>query len=388
MKFSEVVGQNEVKEKLIRSARTGRISHAQLFFGPEGSGALPLALAYAQFVNCQDIRVKPEGENGLPADSCGECPSCVKFSKLAHPDLHFIFPVATTSQVPKSPMSKDFYEKWRGFVSGNGGYGNLFDWYDEIGIERKQGLINADDCSEILRTLSYKSYQGGFKVMIIWMVEKLFHAAAPKILKVLEEPPEKTLFLLVTEQPDQIISTIRSRTQLVKIPAITDPDLEKALKHDNAAEREKIRDVVRLAQGNFREARRLMNEENPDHLLFDRFRLWMRLCFKNKADDMLDLVRELSGEGREAQKRFLRYALRIIRESFLLDIRGESLSRLSREELDFVRNFSPYVNPGNAAGFARLLEDAIQHIERNANASITLTWLSLRFARLLKVKEG
>lgn len=386
MRFEEVIGQQEVKERLIETVRSGRISHAQLFFGPEGSGALSMALAYTQFINCSSpVNSK---DSGLPADSCGTCPSCIKYQKLVHPDLHFIFPVASTPQVPKSPVSKNFYEKWREFIGSTKGYGNLIDWYSLIGIDRKQGLINAEDCSEILRTLSYKSYGGGYKVMIIWMVEKLFHAAAPKILKVLEEPPDQTLFILVTENPDQIINTIRSRTQLIKLQAIADPDIRRSLEPIDGIAGSRITDIVRISQGNYREALRLARLENPDKELFDRFKLWMRLCFQSKMPEILDMVREMSSEGRESQKQFLQYALRIIRESLLLSIRGEALSRLTREELDFARNFSPFVNQANAGEFTTVLEDAVQHIERNANPGILFTFLSLRFAAFLRVKSA
>lgn len=386
MRFSEVVGQYAVKERLIRTFHSGRISHAQLFFGPEGSGALPLALAYAQYLNCSN-KQENTAEELISADSCGTCPSCQKFQKLVHPDLHFIFPVATTAQVSRNPVSRNFYDKWRAFIAQNNGYGNLMDWYTEIGIDRKQGLINADDCSEILRTLSYKSYQGGYKIMVIWMVERLFHSAAPKILKVLEEPPDQTVFLLITENPDQIIRTIKSRTQLVKIPAILDPVMEQSLKGRYPDAGKGLNDAVRLAQGNFREAIRILNDANPDHQLFERFRLWMRLCFKNAYGEILEMVRDLSAEGRESQKQFLNYALRIVRESLWLDVRGEALSRLSSEELDFVRNFSPFVNQSNGPAFASLLEESIHHIERNANPGILFTWVSIRFSALLRIKD-
>ncbi|MBE0641857.1 MAG: DNA polymerase III subunit delta' [Bacteroidales bacterium] len=385
MRFGEIIGQQEIQIKLMRSAQSGRVSHAQLFFGPEGSGALALALAYAQYLHCSEPVT--DSISGLP-DSCGHCSSCMKYSKLIHPDLHFIFPVAATPQVPKNPVSRSFYEKWREFLLATRGYGNLIDWYNHIGIDRKQGLINAEDCSEILRTLSYKSYQGGYKIMIIWMVEKLFHAAAPKILKVLEEPPDQTLFILVTESPDQIIRTIQSRTQFVKILPISDPDLGDALRRLGGIESGNIPDIVRMAQGNYREALRLANQENPDMELFERFKLWMRACFQNKAPELLDVVRETSSLGREAQKHFLIYALKIVRESLLLDIRGDSLSRLTKAELDFVRNFSPFVHLKNGESIVLAMEEAFQEIERNANPNILFTSLSLRLAALLRLKAG
>ena len=199
MLFKDVIGHNDLKSRLLLSVKEGRIPHAQLFFGPEGSGNLPLAFAYAQYLNCK---------NRQPEDSCGLCPSCIQFQKLAHPDLHFIYPVATTTTIKEKPKSLDFIAQWREFLLSNNCYVSLNDWYETIEIEKKQGIINKDDCNEIVRLLGYKSYESEYKVMVIWMVEKLFHAAAPKILKILEEPPDKTVFLLITENTDLILSTI------------------------------------------------------------------------------------------------------------------------------------------------------------------------------------
>ncbi|HOH99392.1 MAG TPA: DNA polymerase III subunit delta [Bacteroidales bacterium] len=384
MRFADVIGQDEAKMRLILAAHAGRISHAQLFFGPEGSGALSLALAYAQFLNCQHpVRSLVQGVD-IPTDACGQCPSCVKYAKLAHPDLHFIFPVAATKDVPKDPVSKRFYDKWRPWVIRTNGYGNLNDWYAEIGIEKKQGLINSEDCSEILRVLSYKSYEGGYKVMMIWMVEKLFHAAAPKILKVLEEPPEQTLFLLITEDPTQLINTIRSRTQLIKMNSIADQDMLQALKRVNNDPAVKWGEVIRMAQGNYREALRLLQEKDPDSGMFEQFKQWMRYCFQRNVQGIQELGQEFAGLGREEQKQLLFYALNIVRESMLLGIRGEALSRLTEAELEFAVKFGPFVAPPRGMFVVSELEKALGHVERNANASILFTGLSLGISRILK----
>ncbi|MFH1321736.1 MAG: hypothetical protein ABII90_13940 [Bacteroidota bacterium] len=219
MLFKEVIGQQSTKEQLIQTVKDNRISHAQLFLGPEGSGNLPMAIAYAQYISCEK-----RGDE----DSCGICPSCYKYNKLAHPDLHFIYPVATTKEVPKDPTSAKFSDKWRQAISENP-YLNLNQWYNQIDIANKQGIINAEDCNEIIKKLSLKTYESEFKVMIIWKPERLYHAAAPKLLKILEEPPQKTLFLLVAENQDQIIKTILSRTQLVKFRKIYDQDLQREM---------------------------------------------------------------------------------------------------------------------------------------------------------------
>ena len=271
MKFSEIPGNKQIKNNLIQTVLDQRVSHAQLFFGPEDSAKLPLAIAYAQFINCtdkqgtglkeftnDDLRILNSLASGI--DSCGVCPSCVKYQKLVHPDLHFIYPVATTKRVIKKPQSKHFIEEWRAFLLENNFESGLQNWYEAIGIENKQGIINADDCNEIITTLSYKSYESDYKVMIIWMVEKLFYSAAPKILKILEEPPEKTLFILISEEPDQIIKTILSRTLMVKIPKST-------------------------------ASRNIKNEDDTEH--FITFRQWMRGCYGGKIAELIRFASEI-----------------------------------------------------------------------------------------------
>ncbi len=247
MRFKDVIGQGPVKQRLIKTVKDNRVSHAQLFLGPEGSGKLALAIAYAQYINCT---------NKSPDDSCGTCPSCIKYSKLIHPDLHFIYPTAPLEKLEK-PISLDFIAKWRELLTDTRCYLDLPAWYEKIGIERKQAIINTRDCSEILKTLSYKSYEAEYKVMIIWMVEKLFHAAAPKILKILEEPPDKTLFILVSENQEQILKTILSRTQLIKIPSIDEDVLIESLIGEGY-EQSRVNDAVRISGGNYLEANRLL----------------------------------------------------------------------------------------------------------------------------------
>jgi len=257
MRFADIIGQEDVKKRLVQTVKESRVSHAQLFLGPEGSGKLALAVAYAQYINCTN----KQGD-----DSCGECPSCVKYQKFIHPDLHFIYPTAKIKNIDK-PMSKDFIKQWRELLSETNSYINLPDWYSKIGIERKQAIINARDCNEIIKTLTYKSYESEYKVMIIWMVEKLFHSAAPKILKVLEEPPDKTLFLLVSENQDLIINTILSRTQLIKIGRLDDNNLSKALISDGY-QPAVVNDAVRIAGGNYLAAVRLISQSDDERYNF------------------------------------------------------------------------------------------------------------------------
>ncbi len=373
MRFAEIPGQEAIKKRLVKSVKENRVSHAQLFLGAEGSGKLALALAYAQYVNCR---------NRDESDSCGECPSCVKYQKLIHPDLHFIYPTATIGEI-KKPKSIDFIAPWREMVIGEDGFINLPLWYAKIGIERKQAIINARDCNQIIKTLGYKSYESEYKVMIIWMVEKLFHSAAPKILKILEEPPEKTLFILISEDADQIISTILSRTQLIKIPRLDDKDLAKVL-YANFDDPVQVNDAVRVAGGNYILAKKILGNPTGDDYNFVKFRAWMRLCFGLNVKESLKFISELSKTSREKQKDFLTYSLRMIRESMLLVFKGDNLVRLNAKELEFVNKFYPFITSKNLVQISSELNDAIFHIERNANPSVLFLDLTLKIGRLLK----
>ena len=374
MKFADVVGQQAVKSRLVKTVNDHRVSHAQLFMGPQGSGKLALAIAYAQFINCT---------NKQNNDSCGVCPSCIKYAKLVHPDLHFIYPTAKTKSFDK-PISKNFLKEWRELVISTNGYFTLPAWSEKISIEKKQAIINVRDCNDIINTLSYKSYEAEYKVMIIWMVEKLYHAAAPKILKILEEPPDKTLFILVSEDPEQIINTILSRTQLVKIPAHMAEDISTTLVaqgYDHAA----VNDVVRLANGNFIEARKLLEKTGENSENVDWFTGWMRICYSGKVQQMLDYGSEFSRKARDNQKNLLIYSLRLIRESVMVNIGQDKLVRLTQKESGFVQKFHPYINQKNIQLFTNELNESIFHIERNANSGILFFDMSIKFAKYLKM---
>lgn len=362
MRFSEIPGNQEIKNKLIRTVLDQRVSHAQLFFGSEDCNKLALAIAYAQFINCTNKQGTGQKEDtyhelritdspAVGPDSCGTCPSCVKYQKLVHPDLHFIYPVATTKKIASKPQSKHFVEEWRAFLLGNNFDSGLQNWYEALGIENKQGIINASDCNEIITTLSYKSYESDYKVMIIWMVEKLYYAAAPKILKILEEPPDKTLFILISEEPDQIIKTILSRTLMVKIPKST------------------------VAQ----------NVKNEDDLIhFVTFRQWMRSCYGVKIIELIKFASEIAKTGREKQKSFLIYSLMTLGFCASMNYLGQIPENIEGEELKFIKDFSPFIKPDNLAGFSTLFNDAIYHIERNAYPSTLFLDLSLKIVRLFQ----
>jgi DNA polymerase-3 subunit delta' len=374
-----------VKRRLIQTVRENRVSHAQLFFGPEGSRKLAMAIAYAQFINCRNRSFEPDSPGG--GDACGTCPSCIKYSKLIHPDLHFIFPVATTKEVERNPVSNDFLKTWRNVLLENDFRLNLNDWYKVAGFEKKQGIINADDCSEILRTLSYKSYESEFKVMIIWMADRLFHSAAPKILKILEEPPDKSLFILITENPEKIITTILSRTQTVKFPRLEDEDIFNELTVRQSCPPEDARRIVPLADGNLTRAIKIFMKDEDELYYLEKFVLWMRLCYKNDLAKTMEFVGEIAKLGREKQKNFLAYTERIVRNALLINYKNPHLTRLNQEEKEFLVKFGKFINYTNILSFTEELEKAQYHIDRNANPGILFMDLSMSITIFLLTAE-
>lgn len=374
MKFAEVIGHASIKNRLIRTVKENRISHAQMFLGPSGAGKLALAVAYAQYINCR---------NKQGNDSCGVCPSCVKYGKLAHPDLHFLYPTAKTDKVDK-PVSLDFVREWRELLIESGQYITLADWYAKINIERKQAIINARDCSNLIQTLSYKNYEADYKVMIIWMVEKLFHAAAPKILKILEEPPDRTLFILVAEDTEPILPTILSRTQIIKVPPI---DQDSLLQHflDQGVSPQLANDALRVYPGDLVMAQRMIRDNGADDRNFELFRQWMRLCYQGKMEELIRFVGDLAKNTREFHKGFLTYGLRMSRETFLVNRGSPVLTRMNSKEAELVDNFNPFINSRNIQLINEALNDAIYHIERNVNSSVMFLDLSLKFVSYLRM---
>jgi DNA polymerase-3 subunit delta' len=383
--FDNITGQNEVRRRLIRTVKENRVSHAQLFHGPEGSRKLAMAIAYAQFINCRYRSFDPGSPGG--GDSCGTCPSCIKFSKLIHPDLHFIFPVAKTKEIDKDPVSKDFLKTWRETLLENDFRLNLNDWYKVAGYEKKQGIINSDDCNEILRTLSYKSYESEYKVMIIWMADRLYHSAAPKILKILEEPPDKSLFILITENPEKIINTILSRTQAVKFPRLRDEDLRADLTSKYGCQAEEADRIIPLADGNLTRAVKILTKDEDELFFLEKFVAWMRLCYINDLSKNMEFIGEIAKLGREKQKNFLAYAERIIRNALLINYKNPHLASLNQEEKDFMAKFGKFINHTNIVTFTDELEKAQFHIERNANPSILFMDMSMTFTVLLLSAE-
>lgn len=374
MQFKEVVGHQKIKEQLVYTVNENRISHAQLFLGPEGSGNLALAIAYAQYIACT---------NKQGNDSCGVCSSCQKFQKLIHPDLHFVFPVATSKTVKKDPVSDDYISQWRAAVVENP-YFNQNKWYEKIEIENKQGIISKNESYQILRKLNLKTFESEYKFMIIWLPEKMNTYAANKLLKFIEEPPEKTLFFLVSENSEQIIPTILSRTQLIKIPKIDNDSLYSAICDRAGVSPEKAGDIVHLANGNYFEALNLAHTRDEDYEHFERFKNLMRLAYLRNIIDIIDWVDEIARIGREKQKGFLAYSLRLLRENFMLHIKHKEIVYLTQKEYEFSENFSQFIHQENVGKLYEVFNRAHADIGMNAYNKIVFLDAALKIVKLIK----
>lgn len=378
MLFSEIVGHDDLKKRLIQSVNENRVAHAQLFVGTEGSGKMALAIAYAQYINCQ---------NRTESDSCGVCPSCKKYMSLSHPDLHFIFPTATNKSVKKDPESDLFLAEWREYFSDCQGYVNLSEWFDKLDIENKQGIINVRDASTVIRKLSFKSYESEYKVVILWMPEKLNVFSANKLLKLIEEPPEKTLFLLVAENQEEVLSTIRSRCVLVKVPRLDTAVIKDALVEKCGCFEQLAIDAATMSNGSWPLAKRFSNDIDNEMLYADTFRKWMRYCFKGAVPELIDFVaNEIKGLGREKQKALLEYGLNIFHCSLLINNNISSAVMLTSAEKTFAQNFAPYINMKNVTQICALFEESINQIVRNANAQLVFMDDSLKMSKLLRLR--
>jgi DNA polymerase III subunit delta' len=374
MKFSDITGQKDIIGKLINSVKSERVSHAQLFAGPEGCGSLALALAYAQYVSC---------ENRSPRDSCGICKSCVKYEKMIHPDLHFVFPVIKDKKISE-PVSDNYIEKWREFV-GQSPFFSLNKWLDSIEVGNAQGLIFASEASEILKKLSLKSFESDFKIMVIWLPEKMHLSTANKLLKLIEEPPEKTLFLLVSEEPDKVIPTILSRCQLIKVPSFRTADIAEYLIERFHIHKGKADDISKVANGNIIKAIEMCEQADSSLLNLDRFKNLMRFAWKRDIVSIINWSEEIASIGREPQKNFLSFSLRLVRENLMLtlDQMKNSLVYMTGEEAEFSSKFHPYINRENTYSLADELNIAYSHIEANGNAKIVFLDLALKITRLI-----
>jgi DNA polymerase-3 subunit delta' len=382
MLFSQILGQDYIKNHLTKSATSGRIPHAQLFVGPEGSGTLPMAIAYAQYILCNNSG--DENTNGNA--SCN-----LKFEHFSHPDLHFIYPTVSTEDVKSKPKSIDFIADWRQFLKENP-YGSLFDWYQMLGVKNKQGEIRVDDAQEMLKALALKSYEGGYKVMIVWMADKLNIAASNKLLKLLEEPTDKTLFILISENEEDIIQTIRSRCQVLHFSGLSEKIIADALVLQKEIDPRTATKMAHQAQGNFNKALQLLQTDSEDDFFEKWFVDWVRAAFRAKGNaaaiqDLIQWSELIAGLGRETQKKFLHYCIDMFRQTLLLNYQTTSLVYIEPKIAGFkLENFAPFVNGNNIQDIFKELSDAMYHIERNGNAKIILTDLSIKLTRLIHKK--
>ena len=369
--MNNILGYDTIKNYLQASVEAGRIPHAQLFVAGEGQGGLPMAIAYATLILSHD---NPKAEN--------QC------AQLAHPDLHFAFPTATNDKVKKDPISSLFMDEWRTFVKEQP-YGSLFDWLVFLGIEKKQANIGVNEAKEITNKLALKSFEGGYKVMIIWMAEKMNPEASNKLLKLLEEPADKTLFLLVVEDENALLDTIKSRCQILRFPPLSEKAIKEALIARGLAEAEATKIALR-AQGNFNKALQLMDNKESEEATFERwFIAWVRTAYRargNKASiqGLLQWSDEINTVGREAQKQFLQYCAEVFRQAFLLNYTASNLVYMQFNDPTFqLAKFAPFIHGNNIEAIHNLLEEAQLHVERNGNGKVIFTDLAIKLTRLL-----
>jgi len=396
MQFSKIINQKEVKQQLVELIQHNRLSHALLFLGKEGSGTLSLALALAQYLTCEKANPKsqttnpnaslfeeePTTSNLKPQtsnDSCGICPSCTKANQLVHPDIHYSYPVVTKkSGTP--PLSVDYITEWREFIN-NYPYGNVYDWLQFIGAENKQGNITANECNDIIHKLSLKSFESEYKILIMWMPEHL-GAEGNKLLKLIEEPPPNTLFILIAENETLLLPTIVSRCQMIKIPMLETTDIESAL-IDSKIDPAKARQVAATAEGNYREALQLLQhaEEDWQGILRD----WLNSIIKTGPIAQTKWVEETSRLGREKQKQFLRYFNHLLEQSIRSKIMGSNI-HLPDNEKDFADRLNRLADISQQQAIIEELDRASYYIERNANAKILFHALTIKLYHIIQDK--
>ncbi|MBN2482201.1 MAG: DNA polymerase III subunit delta [Bacteroidales bacterium] len=356
--------------------KNNRAGHAWLFFGPEGSGKLPLAIAFARYISCL---------NPKESDSCDTCTSCIKYKKFIHPDLHFSFPVNKTRD-KDTVISDGFIKEWRDFLTLKP-YGGLAEWYESIGLENKQGIISTEESKRIAYKINLKAYESDYKTVIIWQADRMHDQAANKLLKLIEEPPPNTFFILVSEKPEQILPTIRSRCMNLKIPRIEDVVMRDILMLKHGLDELKAGEIARIASGNYQKALTLLQEPEEYHYCFTRFRELMRSCYRKKIPEIMKIADELASLNREKQKSFLNYSLGLVRESLIMHYDQPGLVYLSDEENEFTYNFAPFITGDNVVQFKEELTKAAFDIERNANGKFVFLDMALTISQLLKQEQ-
>ncbi|MEO8859841.1 MAG: hypothetical protein ABI358_00330 [Ginsengibacter sp.] len=397
MLFENVIGQENTKQHLVDLVQHNRLSHALLFLGKEGSGALPMALAFAQYIVCnsekddkaiqaglfeEEIIVTPETSTML--DACGTCPSCIKAQQYIHPDIHFSFPV-----IPKKsgtpPVSNDYINEWRQFITSNP-YGNIYDWLQFLGAENKQGNITAEECNQITHKLSLKAFESRYKILIMWMPEYL-GKEGNKLLKLIEEPPPDTLFIFVAEDENSILQTILSRTQLIKIPILTNIEIERSLINSLAASPERAAQIAGISAGNYREALLLLQNAEQDWQ--GLVREWLNVTLKNNTAAQLKWIDEISQLGREKQKQFIRYFIHLLGQAIRVRVIDNISSpssdwHIPENEKDFALRLNKMCSIEAQEAIINELDKAIFYIERNAHAKMLFHALSIRLYHIIK----
>ena len=398
MQFKDIIGQERIKKRLLETVKNGRISHAQMFLGKGVNGKFALAVAYAQYINCT---------NPSETDSCGTCSSCIKYQSMSHPDLFFSFPVNTTKasikedaknmgdttkNPSKSAKSADltspmFTRYWIDYLNKNNYYPELQSWYKKIEIDNKQGSINIAEARRIIKDLSFKPVEANYKVLMMWQPEKMNINAANLLLKFFEEPPANTLIILVADEKDQLLPTIQSRFQTISIPKIEDAAIRKYLQEKRAHLSDvQLHEITKLANGDLHKADSLLLDDGKTEEHFTMFQSWMRICYKTGSlEEIKSFVENISRIGRENQKDFLNYSLRMLRESLLANYGHKSLHRLTKSEEQWLQRFYPFVHINNRLMIERI-DKAIFEIGRNANSSVLFMNLSLELSQLLKIK--
>ncbi len=368
MLFEEVIGQQYIKEKLIHSVQKNKISHAQLFVGSAGYGTLAISVAFAQYVLCAD----KQGNK-----SCGVCSSCLKVNDLQHPDLHFSFPTVQS----ESKISNPFLENWREQVKKSP-YFTLYDWIQKIDVKERNPIISVEESSEIQRKLHLTSYEGGYKIIVIWMAEQMNSACSNKILKILEEPPNKTLIILVSEDADKLLDTIKSRCQIVHLNRVNNDEMQLYLKN-NGVSQEQAESIASFSEGNVIKAHEMMHLDETENTLSEYFMGLMRSSYKKNVIEMMNWAEDMAQTGKERQKFFLMYCTHMLRQCIIKNYGNADLVKVSYSELLFLNKFSPFVNGNNIREFMKSIDQAYYQLERNANPRILFTMLCFNSMRLL-----
>ena len=376
MLFADVIGQDIIKEQLCRCVDEDRLAHALLFTGPRGNGKLPMAVALAHYLLCT---------NHSDGHACNSCPTCVKINKLIHSDLHFVFPVRKKkgASSDSAPVSDEYISEWRSLFIKNP-YFSYNDWLEKLDVENQQPMIYERESGEILQKLSMQSREGGWKIVIIWLPEKMKEACSNKLLKIIEEPPKDTLFILVSEQPDMIIPTILSRTQRIDIPKILPVDIESALMERYGLTPEDARRVAQQCGGDWEKAEEMLRVDTDKGLFLDLFSQLMRIAYARNIREMKRWSEQVAALGRERQKGLLDYCQRMIRENFIMNFKRGEMVYLSNDERNFSQRFSPFVNENNIIGIMEELADAQKHIEQNVNAKMIFFDMALRMIVWIK----